>query len=116
MPPQPMKRVPLLLDCFDAGLIELALSQKLEKEQACLAILKRSGYAALTDKEVHLLPATLQGATPTELVEQIDPWITLIQHTEWLLQKVRDIKAETMPKEPTCARKINGEENPQVGS
>jgi hypothetical protein len=76
------------IDAHDAHFICYSLAQGLKKEKQELQILQETKTRDLTTVEKHMLPGSLCRYTRSELQEQIDPWITLVDHYQDLIEKI----------------------------
>ena len=72
-------------DCF---LLEHALSSRLKEVRAEVEILKKARERPLTKPEYWMLSSNLQKLNRDELLEQIDPWISLVMHYESLIEEI----------------------------
>lgn len=72
----------------DASLIQHAMKHEYIRALGELKLLEIAKERELTIGERAALSTTLCEATREELIEQIDPWITLVQHYSDLLTKL----------------------------
>jgi hypothetical protein len=71
---------------YNLLVVQHALVQRLKCVRAELEILRLSRERELTRIERWELPVNLQGMTREELMEQVDPWITLVDTLEGLIE------------------------------
>lgn len=80
-----MKNMHITFNELDAALIHGALKDKLTQVKDDLDILNLTKKRDLTETERYALPTNLQHLSQEELTEQIDPWISLKMHYEYLI-------------------------------
>lgn len=78
----------LELDERDAYLIRYALAQRLKEVTLTLSLLRKIKDFGLLEVERMMLPWQLSNLSYVELIEQIDPWVSLQIHIEYLLEKM----------------------------
>ena len=88
--------VMLKLDKDDAHFIWHQLADGFARVKQELEILRITKERELTKVEKSMLPATLFRYSREQLQEQIDPWISYLQHFIWLMNQM---KVETISRE-----------------
>ena len=86
------------IETYHLPVIQHALVQRLKIVRAELDVIMVAPYRVLTQAERWMLPSNLQELTEEQLQEQVDPWISLKDTLEWLIDLFEEPKREPKDK------------------